>query len=877
MRVERCYRLLSTLPAYLVCLLAAAGSAPAQSVAETGQRSHVEVRRLEWFDPQGREPVSYQDWASRYAALDLGRIGEVGFTSSWSGHGLAAPSYDRLVDLVVNADIYSEIAAELSQYAADLIAAGYSVRIDTMRGMNHVLLRQHLAGITGLVGALLVGELPVAWYEDDWGGSAPEEFPIDLYLMDLDGNWLDADRDGLYDGHTGNKAPEIWIGRLNPRPLTWDDEVRLLRRYFVKNHLYRTGGLVLPDRGLSFVDDDWAGTGAAYLNMVYPECVVIENRDSTCANNYRRQLTQGYEWIHVMSHSSPWGHTFRVPAAGYTGTVFNCEIWAIRPRAHFYNLFACSGARYVEENYSAGWNIFHDDWGLAAVGSTKTGSMLGFQYFYGPLSRDSSIGDALKRWFIVYGLSDPDWFYGMTIIGDPTLKPHNNGCDDGFVSVLAEQPQEFASSIETVAPHPETDDSPALLATPGGQVWAVWKSGRNPTNGRFDIFAACRENGVWSDAYNVGSAYYWETDPCLGLDLNWRPVTVWSTFTGRYHYNLYWSAWDGRSWTPAAEIAEDPSSDLQPVMARDSAGTLWCFYTSRQDLWADIWVTSFNGSVWSMPVNITADTVTQVCPKSAVMPDGTVWVVYSQFTGGAGSIGARYRSGNHWVETGLVSGTQRRAFRPVIAVGDTGLPIVCWHSFDSGDGEIWFSQWTGSGWTEPQPVDPAAGADLCPALASDHRSEIGRVWLVWMSDRDGMRSVYYACRSNSVWSPAVRAVQSTGYNINPAVDVDRTGTAFGVWQNLTDGNWDIHCSQLEPVGIDDIDVRLRDLPTGTTVCQGVLSVREPGILLDASGRRVLNLRKGDNSLDGVVAGVHFAVQQGTSVRPGSVRKIIIRR
>lgn len=842
------------------------------------QWNHRETRRLEWTDPAGRRPTCYREWAARYADLDAGRIGETGLSLSLQGANDRNLSCDRLVDVVVNADLYHEIMAELSQYTADLYAAGYSVRIDTMRGMNHVQLKQHLAGITGLVGVLLVGELPVAWYEDDWGGSAPEEFPIDLYFMDLNGTWTDTDGDGLYDSHAGNRAPEIWVGRLNARPLTWDDEVRLVRRYFAKNHLYRTGGLVLPDRGLSFVDDDWVGTGAAYLNLVYSECVVVEDRDSSCANNYRRQLLQGYEWIHVMSHSSPWGHTFRVPAAGYTGTVFNCEIWAIRPRAHFYNLFACSGARYVEENYSAGWDILHDDWGLTALGSTKTGSMLGFQYFYGPLSRDSCIGDALKRWFIVYGLSDPDWFYGMAIVGDPTLKPHNNGCDGGRASKQAGQSQEPGSSPEVVAPHPETDDSPSLLATPEGRIWAVWKSGRNPSNGRFDIFAAWRENGVWSDACNVGSAYYWETDPCLGLDIDWRPVAVWSTFTGQYHYNLYWSMWDGRSWTPAAELAEDPSSDLQPIMARDSSGILWCFYASRQDLWADIWATSFDGSGWSTPMNITADTATQVYPRSAVMPDGTVWVVYSQFTDGTGSIGARYRSGNRWIETGSVCGTQRRAFRPAIAVGDSGLPIVCWHSFDSGDGEIWFSQWTGSNWAEPQLIEPVPGADLFPVLASDPRYGVGYtgvVWLVWMSDRAGMRGIYYACRSGSVWSRAVRAAQSTGHNINPAVAVDRAGSAFAVWQNLTDGNWDIHCSPLEPVGIGDAGRRVTCPSAGPSFCQRYLRVEEPGVLLDISGRKVLNLIRGDNILKGLTAGVHFVVQPNSPGRLSEVRKVIV--
>ena len=193
-------------------------------------------------------------------------------------------------------------------------------------------------------------------------------------FADLNGTFVDSDHDGLYDDHTGNVAPEIWVGRLYTRPLTWDDEVRLLKHYFYKNHLYRTGGLILPDRGCASNDEDWSGSGNCGMTAIYPTVTVIEDSRTTAAN-YRTELVNGYEWIHVMAHSSAWGNTFRSSSSNYTGTVFNCEMYALQPRCHFYNLFACSGARFTEENYSAGWMVFNDDWGLFAVGSTKTGSM----------------------------------------------------------------------------------------------------------------------------------------------------------------------------------------------------------------------------------------------------------------------------------------------------------------------------------------------------------------------------------------------------------------------------------------------------------------------------------------------------------------------
>ena len=262
----------------------------------TAARAAPQPKRLEWTDPLGRQPTSYKAWAAEHRAQDdIGHAGKVLQTDD-----------ENVVEVAVNSEVFPDLTAELTQYTSDLQAAGYAVRIDTLRGSDPAVLRALLQGIANLKGVLLVGELPVAWYEDDWGGSAPEEFPCDLYFADLNGTFVDNDHDGLYDDHTGNVAPEIWVGRLYARPLTWDDEVRLLKHYFAKNHLYRTGGLVLPDRGLCFNDEDWSGSGNCGLTAIYPTVTVIEDSRTTAAN-YRTELVNGYEWIHVMSHSSAWG------------------------------------------------------------------------------------------------------------------------------------------------------------------------------------------------------------------------------------------------------------------------------------------------------------------------------------------------------------------------------------------------------------------------------------------------------------------------------------------------------------------------------------------------------------------------------------------
>jgi len=791
------------------------------------------VKRLEWIDPQGRSPMRYAAWAAAHpAALDEAGIGN----ASRCGDG-------GVVDVVVNAELYPHISAEIAQYQADLVGAGYTVQVDTMRGTSASALRSYLAGISQLVGAVLVGELPVAWYEMDG-----EEFPVDLYFMDLNGTWGDADADGLYDSHTGNTALEIWVGRLYARPLTWDDEARLMKRYFVKDHEYRTGGSSVPDRALSYVDDDWSGFGDCDLGKLYASVAVDNAGNTTTAPFYRTRLAEGYEWIQVCAHSSPWGHTFKY-GGGYAGTVFNTEIYAIRPYAHFYNLFACSGTRFVEENYSAGWDVFQDEYGLCAVGSAKTGSMMSwFGDFYQPMATGSSIGDAFKTWYGLHGEYSPFWHYGLNMIGDPTLKPHGNalGVVSGHGSESPEDSGHVPLTAEVVCTDPETDDSPSLLCMPDGKVWAIWKSGRSVTNGRFDIYAAVRSDGVWSSPHAVGTAEYWETDPVLGPDASDRPVAVWSLFTDGYYYNLVSSVWNGSSWSAPRQISDDCSSDLEASLCRDSAGTLWCFWYSRRDLDADIFASTFNGSSWTTPVNLTSDTFPEMHPAGAAMPNGHVWVACTKYRNGASEVWARHWNGSAWSETGPVSGTQQRALRPAIAnVSDN--PMVCWQSFDAGNGDICYSVYDGVNWSTPAAVDSDTALDVHPSLVTDPWNS---QYLVWMSTRSGNWGIYCARYTASLgWSTAWPVETGAGPDINPDVAADSTGNVFALWQSLTAGNWDINAEVWQTTGVAEQPAPGRGRltaqpnPARSRVRLTLPSGSIGAVIADAAGRRVGELRR----------------------------------
>jgi len=341
------------------------------------------------------------------------------------------PSVSGEVYVLVNSAIYSGIEGSLARYADDVEKTGLSVVIYSGTWGTPTDIRSLLqAGQPDLVGALLIGDMPVAWYEidNDFGTYGYTNFPIDLFYMDLNGTWTDSDNNGIYDNHTGHVAPEIWVGRLYASSLT-GDETLLLQNYFDKNHRYRTLSLSLPNRALVYVDDDWNYSADGWnsdVGLLYENRTLVKDLATTAAEDYKNRLTQSYEHIFLAAHSSPDLHQFTtgyflgIPLYDY---VYSSDIRNIDPHTLFYNLFACSNARYIENDYMAGWYIFADTYGLAAVGSTKTGSMLGFQYFYDPLSQDKNFGEAFKEWFAIQGITHQSWHYGMVLLGDPTLTP----------------------------------------------------------------------------------------------------------------------------------------------------------------------------------------------------------------------------------------------------------------------------------------------------------------------------------------------------------------------------------------------------------------------------------------------------------------------
>jgi hypothetical protein len=355
--------------------------------------------------------------------------------------------YDRTVGIIINKNLYAAIKSSLDIYTADLsIIEGKKVWLcsetfdSTMptSQLRDSLIRHYIHD--GLEGAILIGDLPITWYEfhHDYEGYA--SFPTDLYFMDLDGKWFDTAKTGSWDGNAqsgvfdsldANGAIEIWISRLIASTMN-GNESDIVNAYFKRVHNRMRGRDNVQSRGLFFKCNLFSE--GSYMDLLYPsERIVTYNH--TPDNEKKDWLTEirnGYEYVRIVEHGSPNCNSF-------SDIGFTYQEYDEMPQSpegpsdiRFCNQYSCSNNRYTQPNIGTRYALGHN--GLLSVGSTKIGGMIDCQFFHESLARKESFGDAFKEWFnkFVFGFDVPAIpgeisrkirdSYGMTLVGAGTLR-----------------------------------------------------------------------------------------------------------------------------------------------------------------------------------------------------------------------------------------------------------------------------------------------------------------------------------------------------------------------------------------------------------------------------------------------------------------------
>lgn len=751
------------------------------------------VKIPEWIDPWGREPISYAEFKKNQPPPQPLKVQSLKKVEREKL--MKKKKVFSLVLVLVNSNLYDYIQSSIAQYQDDLVADGYSVGVVLWSGGSPHDLRSYLQSrlSEGLVGAVLIGDLPIGWFEI----SSPE-FPCDLYLMDLDGSWNDNDGDGILDDHTegsGDVAPEIWIGRLDPSRLTWGGQAQLLQNYFRKNHDYRTGALSLPHRGLAFVDDDWDDLGDFGLQYAYDDVTLINDHNQTTAAEYKTQLMQNYEWIHLSAHSSCWTHTFKTdydpddPMEGQS--VFNYEIHALGPHAFFYNLYACYSTRFVETNCMGNWYIFGDEFGLAVVGSAKSGCMLGALVFYEVLGLGQNIGESFREWWCCWGDVLPrSYIYGLNILGDPTLT-----IDVSTMREISQHPEESEDDFSStnwpalkLTTNEFTQANSAVSLDLSGKPWVVWEDGRYV---RSTVFSSCFAQEAWSLPVPVQIYEYYDIHPATTTDSLGNIWAIWVTYVN-YSFDICASYHDGIDWSAPESVSTGIQFDVEPSVTTDRDGKVWVAWKSwRPDssqVSAEIMTSYFDGGIWSTPVQVTSDTADNCDPSIVGDQTGKVWIAWASNRDGDWNIYTCYYDGS-WSAPIAVTTDQADDLHAKITADATGRIWVVWQSWGDGDANIYGRYNDEGGWSDLFQFTSDPNNDIMPSIYADPKGQVG---LTWMSNRSGNWDVFFSFYDGVSWSSPEQVTADPNNDYEPACLFNQSGNPLIIWASDRDGDWNIY-------------------------------------------------------------------------------------
>ena len=332
-----------------------------------------------------------------------------------------------LVAIFADAFTYSSVQEEIQQYKKD-IEKDLSARViifaqdfGTPQEIRSKLLQ--LRG-QGLIGAVLIGDLPTTYLKAKLNEPGLTTVPTDFYYMDLDNDFTTReDRFFEYFAEPISLLPEIWIGRLKP-PVSGEEGISLLKRYFRRNHAYRTGEikplkkmLILDAIGVEEVPSTERDRYLEDVNRLVERTGLYELSEVTVVSNanampsfqdYLTKLKEDFELVYLNLHGTP--VTQQIGSLDISAE----DIRQIKPKPYFYFIWSCSNGDFTEENYMAGSYLFYGE-GLVVLASTAPvfGNIESGAASLFPLSLGATFGEAYKY---------ANYLSSMTLLGDPTLR-----------------------------------------------------------------------------------------------------------------------------------------------------------------------------------------------------------------------------------------------------------------------------------------------------------------------------------------------------------------------------------------------------------------------------------------------------------------------
>ena len=239
------------------------------------------------------------------------------------------------------------------------------------------------------------------------------------------------------------------------------------------------------------------------------------------------------------------------------------------------------------------------------------------------------------------------------------------------------------------------------------------------------------------------------------------------------------------------KISTSTNQTVFPQTVADSNGYLhlvWMEVATETEIWGGhqnpgIFYSRWNGDTWSAPLKISENTGFAEIPSIAADGTDTIHVTWDDETYGAsGRVAYKTRSsGGTWstietlpIPTGALFGWNSR-----VATDNTNAPHVAFSSGSLAGDSIYWTKKVSGAWSAPELVSKdAAGNNITDTQWSDLRQDnSGNIHLIYQSWGQG---VFYRKYSGGTWSTPILVSLNAGYT---RMAITPGGEVFITWHN----------------------------------------------------------------------------------------------
>jgi len=328
------------------------------------------------------------------------------------------------------------------------------------------------------------------------------------------------------------------------------------------------------------------------------------------------------------------------------------------------------------------------------------------------------------------------------------------GSRDVYLAMLAEGASSFTGSIQLTADSADQCD-PAVAVAGSDKLYVVWQDNRR---GNWDVYVSTSVDGVsWSAERLVTDSNDNQINPAIAIDGSSpsRAYVVWQDDRGGNQDIYVASSSDGFATKAISQITANVSDQIDPVVAVDSANTVYVVWTDKRNSSNDIYGAASNSGPWTN-VPIVNKAGNQSSPAIAAETAGSIlhllWAddgsgnsdIYHAATNGLPSSPL---VGSSIIDDSSGAGQLEPAIAVTGSTGDNLQVFACWQdrrnvAGASGDTDLYFVEVSSDGRTNVFVGDDSINSNQSqPAISVDVH---GQPYLVWNDSRSANPQIYYA-------------------------------------------------------------------------------------------------------------------------------------